>query len=369
MKRIAISSVLKPANEVRMYERLAKTLSKSNKYEINLIGIQPKSFSSEEKNIKFKYINARNRGLSSRISALVQTYRHLKKIQPDVYICTSPDLCLLGSFYKRFNKCKVVFDLQEDYRANLENQQIYTGINKRLVRLVLNLTEKYIYPSIDHFILAEKAYQNLGFVENRFTILENKFADNYKLDILKSENKDLKFLFSGVISDYSGIQNAVEIWKKIYAVYPDSELKIIGICYQKSINDYLKIEEAKQPNISLVGIDEFVNHKEIIESVISSDFGFITHQYSNSNSDRIPTKLYEYNYFNLPFIIETNTKWEEIGSQLGTAISVDYQQLNIEKLLKTLLSIKISTQRRINRVAGWESEEPKLLVLFDTLFK
>jgi len=369
MKRIAISSILKPANEVRMYERLAKTLSKSNKYEINLIGIQPKSFSKPKKNIKFKYLIRRNRGLSHRVSGIIQTYRYLKKIQPDVYICTSPDLCILGVLYKRFNRCKVVFDLQEDYRANLENQKIYTGIKKQLARLFLNLIEKYIYPNIDHFILAEKAYQNISIIKNRFTILENKFADNYNFDILKSKNRDLQFLFSGVISDYSGIQTAVEIWKKINTIHPNSVLKIIGICYQKHITNYLKVQASENQNILLIGIDEFVNHEVIVESIINSDFGFITHQYSNSNNERIPTKLYEYTYFNLPFIVEAQTKWEAIGRQLGTAISINYQQLNADELTKTLLNIKKSTERRVNKKAGWDSEEPKLLALFDTLLK
>jgi hypothetical protein len=305
----------------------------------------------------------------SRILALIKTYRYLKEIQPEVYICTSPDLCFLGIVYKRFNNCKVVFDLQEDYKANLENQQIYKGIKKQLIRSSLILTQKYIYPSVDHFILAEKAYQNLDFIRNRFTILENKFADNYQFDMSHRDDQYLKFLFSGVISDYSGIKYAVKIWKEIHSIYPQSSLKIIGICYQNHITEYLKNQAAEHPNILLVGIDEFVNHKEVVDCIIESDFGFITHQYSNSNCDRIPTKLYEYSYFNLPFIIEAKTKWEDIGQQLGTVISVDYHEIKTEILLNKLLTTKKSTLKRINKNAGWYSEEPKLLALFDTLCK
>jgi glycosyltransferase involved in cell wall biosynthesis len=370
-KQLVIASVLKPVDDTRMYEKFSLSLAKTNKYEINIIGFSAKKI-PVHKHIHFYPIFGFQRLSLKRFMAPIVFFKLLKKIQPELIIITTYELLLPSTLYSWFWKGKFVYDIQENYAKNVVYNHGIPKPARYLWAGFVFLIEWGTRRSVTHYFLAEKGYQKeLSFIEQKFTVLENKafFSGNFqKTADVKDENK-IRFIYSGTITKIYGIYQAIELFLNIKKSIPHATFIIIGhFPYRKDLALITSIAE-QNPSIVIKGGLEPVPHAEIMEEVAQADFGFVSHQPVPSIENCFPTRIYEYMALRLPIILQHHSLWTSYCEKWDAAIVTDFNNYSCKKIVEQLQQRKFY-QKGIPSDLFWQiQEEKKLLKEVDRIMK
>lgn len=364
--KIAIANTLKPVDDVRGFEKIAQSIAKTNKYQVNIIGNASKK-ASNVPSIDFIPHAINRRNFLSRLVLRAKILRTILKIKPSVFILQTHELLLIAILYKWITGNKIVYDVREDYRKNVR----YLSSAPLPVRIILSrsirLKERIATLFIDQFWLAEKCYvYEIGFPKEKSIVLENK-AINFEQEV--EPPKDLKCLFSGTISTYGGVLLAVEAFKEIQKQDQKATLTIIGQCHDSQLAKALNSISNSTNNIELLIAKNPIPHSTIISHILSSTLGLISYQENHVNKNKVPTKLYEYSKYGLPYLIQKDTTWESKGIKLGGAIPVDYANLDVRFILKKHADSQELFHVTYPENETWESQESKLFTSLDTLLE
>ncbi|GGG01013.1 glycosyltransferase [Pontibacter amylolyticus] len=372
-KRILLASLLKPINDTRLYEKLGLSLSKIKGASIHLAGYETPIPAGAPANIHFHPIFQFKRLSMGRLTAQRDYYRLLQHIRPQLVIVSTHELLLPTLLYKaRYKGVRIVYDIQENYSLNLRSQHNYSWPLKHLLALSIRTIERMCATSIDHFLLAEHSYADeLPFLDNRYTFIENKYKASLKLPPLATpvslpKTGQLRLLYSGTIAEEYGVWEAIELARQLQIVRPEVKLTIIGYCANS--HTLAKLQQACQalPFVEMIGGDKLVPHQEILEQIPKSHIGLLPYRPNASTFRCIPTKLYEYMAHGLPLLIQQNPLWQGIveGNDAGRA--VDFSRINVEELTQEL-SARNFYKQGIPTTIYWESEEEKLLQVITPL--
>ncbi|WP_425391393.1 hypothetical protein [Ekhidna sp.] len=354
-KRIVIASILKPADDVRAYWKLSQSIAKTNKYEVNIIGNAPKKDISDKNIHLHPHQVNRNQWLKRLIIREKILFQTLK-LNPSILIITTHELLNVALIVKLITRCKIIYDVQENYYANLNS--INTSFFKRIYASLIRFKETFSRHFIDEYWLAESCYQNeLSFVKTKCVVLENKASFH---PISERQTRPVRMLFSGTLSYYSGIDIALACYHSVQSNFPDSSLHIIGQIHDDELKKKLKSEAKMHQGITLRISKYPIPHREILDAIMNSNLGLITYSPTDVNQDKIPTKLYEYSRYQLPYIVQENTKWSSVGEQLGGAISVDFSNLDVQVITKTLQNPSYLFPDEYPDEATWEYESSKI---------
>jgi len=365
VSKIVIASVLKPINDSRMYEKIGISLGKDKSYEVHIVGY--KSNIPDNPYFVFHPLFSFKRLSLRRLFAPLKFMGLLFKIRPKLVIVCTYELLKATDFYRLFFKCKVIYDVQENYYSNIIHNKTYPFLLRYpLAFYVRNLEVVFRYTT-DYYILAEKIYEKeLGFTKGKSIVLENEYKGEVFTRAKKENNTTIKLLYTGTIAEEYGVFEAVELAKKLHALEPNISLTIIGYSAKGNTLTQLKQAIAGCSFISLKGGDQLVPHNEILEEIKQADCGLVCYRPNKSTQNRVPTKLYEYLALQLPIILQNNTLWAELCANYNAAIVIDYETINAENILKQLKIGKFYPNG-IDDSLLWNGEEEKLLKLVKSL--
>ena len=362
-KFIVLSTILKPYNEVRIYERLGISLSETNKYQITITGTEPDKKNVNTGNIIFRTIGLQNRSFYSRFQKIINTYKVWRKVKPHLIIITTPELLLPVAIYKLFHNTKLVYDVQENYFMNIKYQRIYGGFKKLLILSYLKISEVLSKKITDHYLLAEECYKTeLNLSKRRITVLENKTRPG-QYERGKTEKTTL--LFTGVLSEYSGIKTAIKVFEELHRQDPKLHLKIIGHAPSKSIQKYIHEKTRNSPNIEPIGVVNFQSHESIVTEILKADLGIVAQTVNEVSRNRIPTKLFEYSYFHLPYLVSQDAPWLKRSLTLGGAIPIDFNNPDAKSIHQLIRKVSFPESSS----SAWKKESVLLNEAIDTLLK
>ncbi|MEQ6120142.1 glycosyltransferase [Reichenbachiella sp. MALMAid0571] len=367
-KTIAIISTLKPVNDIRSYEKMARSLASKSTHSITLIGSDSQNYKEdkEEKNIHFQPLPKFDRLGIKRFFIPCIILKKLIKLKPELIIVNTPELLIVSTINQILFGGKIVYDLQENHYKNLIHQHNYPPVIKHIIGYLIRLKEVLLSPFVDYFILAEKGYvKELGFIKKRFTIVENKTIVKNKIERPKEVKRKMQFLFTGNISENSGVFTAIDFYRKIHNCIPETKLVIIG--HSPSHAFLKKLKTSTDINIELIASTTPVSHSKIVEQIASSDFGIVSYNVNPSNENCMPTKVFEYLAYGLPIISQSGTIWTEYASGFNACVSVDFKQFGESEIAGQLVKFhKSFTYKNIPEVR-WETEENKFVNLINAL--
>ncbi|WP_258105019.1 hypothetical protein [Marinoscillum sp. MHG1-6] len=355
VKKIFIASVLKPVDDVRHYHKLACSLAKAKKYQIFILGKGTQK-KSPDKSITFYPTGNFSRKSIRRLLVQIHFLYRLIRLQPTLLIICTPELLPIAAIMKAFLGFPIIYDVQENYGRNINHQKEYTSFSKFLLRPLAGLLEKLSTSTVDHFLLAEQAYQKeLKLEPDETTILENKSLPPIHVPTFKewSKSKPLKMLFSGSISEYSGVLNAIELFDAISQIHKKSELLIIGSYQDRNLANQLFDYANGCKDITLNIQHHSVDHQYILQAIEASDLGIIGYQPNEVNASRIPTKLFEYSGHGLPYLLHDHPYWVNRANVLGGAIVVNFENFDPADLLERLENLQSWELSR----SHWTQEE------------
>ncbi len=357
-RKILIASFLKPVNDIRSYEKIAKSLAIHSNYEVYCIGY-PSNIELSDNKIKLLPLSYFKKSGFSRLIARWEAFKLYIKVKPQLIIVNSPDLLFVTCLYKIIFGNKIIYDIRENYYKNLWYQKNYRWGVRHLLAILVRGKEIVLSPLFTHFILAENVYkQQLNFIGRRHSIIENKSLRTKKNRTPTKKSDLLKFLISGTIAYEYGIIEGLVFFKNVARSHSNSTLKIIGHCPHKRLYKELLALSKENTQIKVDISPNPVPHINIEEAIIAADFGLLPYQENRSFTGKWPTKIFEYMAHQLPIIIQKNKTWNEFITKHNAGLSIDFST-NPSINISTLLIHNFYNTPLPNNIF-WSSEEPKL---------
>jgi glycosyltransferase involved in cell wall biosynthesis len=323
---VLIASTLKPILDVRAFGKLALSLGETNKYRLFIIGFSLKRPTSVP---DFRFYSSMTH-FDSRVDRLMAQGRflvRLLKIRPKILICCTYELLPIASFLKSILGYKIIYDVQENYCANLDlNPSL--SINQKVKASNLIRKAESVH-GIDLFLLAEKCYTDEMPKKHPYLILENKYQGQIKKTgpkTFEGKNK-IRFCITGTITPAFGTWDAICWFEAILKRYPDAELEIVGHCPVDSFQKQLMAVAKRIPNL-ILRIDRIpIGHSELLEVVAKSDFALLPYQNHTGIRNKMPTKLFECAALGVPVLISPNVKWEDFLAEFDGGYALDFLDL------------------------------------------
>ncbi len=368
-QKIAIISVLKPVDDVRSFEKMARSISDLENVELHLFGQQTNNTNPAPDLIHFHPHSADNLGLLIRWVIGIKILFGLFRVKPKTVICNTHELLIVTILCKILFGSKILYDIQENYYLNWAYQRNYPLLIRYPVAGYIRLKEFLLSPFFDHFILAEKTYQNeIIFISDRFTILENKalVPEGWKK---QTQNTDsINLVFTGTITESNGIYRALEIYQKLRERNDNIHLHICGHCPSPSIQKYLNSVKGDSLKLDLSSTP--TPHDQILDAIQNSDYGLVTYRTNESNKNCLPTKVYEYLALGLPIIYEKGSHWEALISKRSAGKSFAADLSDIDSIASSISEKPISLESQpADPEICWMKEKETLNLLILGLIK
>jgi len=386
-RRIVLASILKPVNDTRMFEKMGMSLAQSGKYEVHVIGYPSDALIGQPK-VHFHPLPRFKRLSVGRFIARIKTLKIIIKVKPEILIVTTTELLVVAVLIRILFGARIIYDIQENYWRNILFTDAFPEIIRPLIAFLVRLKEWATSPFFSQFLLAEKCYsEELNFVKNKCIVIENKCKVPH--DFHRNPNKEfIELIFTGTIAQSTGIFQAIDLAKKLHAVESKIRLTIIGYCAQPKVQLHVEEEVSKNSFIRLVGGENLVSHSSIMSAISTANFGVISYPISRHTENRIPTKLYEYLACQLPILLQNHKPWIETSNPFDAAIAINYEQPDIEAILKQIITLKLYSntsaaharedtsppdpsnqiKSNVSDDLTWQSEEKKLLDMVNNIF-
>lgn len=320
---VLIASSLKPVKDVRAWEKLGRSLRETNTYSLNFIGFSGKML--EQKNeVNFFSSESSFHSKWKRVTSQLRFTRLLFQIRPRILICCTYEYLPVSALFKNWLKYKLVYDVQENYVANLDlNLSLTSKAKARATRFIQNAET---VKGIDLYLFAEKCYAKEMPEKKPFLVLENKYSGPAKTvdRILFPQRKGYKFIITGTITPAFGILEAVLWFKSVLKTFPENRLKIIGHLTLPEFGKQLCQACFNVPEIELSVSEIPVPHMEIMGAMESLDFALLPYRNLPAIRNKMPTKLFEAAALGIPVLITPNENWENFLKPFSGGFPIDF---------------------------------------------
>ena len=329
--KIVIASVLKPADDVRAFEKMAMTLAAAG-HEVYLIGM-PATTQVTPPNIHFIELVPFHRLDWRRLVAPFRVMKKVRKVKPELLIVNTHELLIVSFLNRIFFGTRIVYDIQENYYRNIVWTRAFPRWARRPLALWVRLKERLLTPFFHRIIFAEKCYADeLKFLSSRAVIIENKAVLPSGFTRHPSDSK-LLLAFTGTLGESTGVFQAIDFADRLYEKRADLELHIIGFCAVADVLADIMNRCSGKSYIRLTAGKMQVGHSRIMDLVSRAHFGIISYPPSPHTANRVPTKLFEYMSARLPILLSINPRWQSLTEPVSAAIAVDFLNPNLEKIL------------------------------------
>jgi glycosyltransferase involved in cell wall biosynthesis len=357
-RRIVLASVLKPVNDPRMYEKMGQSLA--HHYEVHIIGTKA-VFDTDHTSIFFHPLSTYTRFSIDRILAPAKILRKIFHIKPSLVIVCTHELLWMVLIAKFFLRCKVIYDIRENYFRNILYTNAFPPVLRVFIALYVRTKEWITAPFIDSFFLAEVGYAvELGFIGHKKIVLENKVKKIHLPPAVKWSKEDhgIHLLFSGTLAPTTGVFIAIDLTTKLHEHDPGIKLHIVGFSPMQAVQKQIKNLIGDKTFIHFKESNEPIPHVEILDAVQRADIGIIAYPPNLSTTNTVPTKLFEYLGYKLPILLIDHSPWVELCRPYGAAIPFDFNHLNPSEILGAIK--QGSFYKLTPNDVFWEVEEEKL---------
>ena len=344
-----------------MYEKMGRSLLKNQDYDIHIFGQAIKE-DFQEKGITLHPHFCPPKLSFNRIHTPFKILFNTLKLKPQLIIVNSIDLLILMILNKILFGTKIIYDIRENYNFNLKYQSSYLGLKKQILRAIIKLIEHTSALFYDHFFLAEKSYhKELNFIKKENTTILQNTCITPNSPPTPFRDKKAPILYSGTIAAEYGIKELIN-WK--LQSKHSNKLIIAGFCANKKLQQWILDKTTQRTDFELVGITELVPHQKIIDLIKNSSMGIMPYQKNKSIDRCVPTKIFEYITYQLPFIISNNPEWKHITNEYQAGLNINFS--NFEEIESA--ATKILTERKTfftkegKTNISWNSIEQSLLL-------
>lgn len=356
-RRIVLASLLKPVDDTRMTEKMGASLAGSGHYEVFVIGYP--SAAPLPAGVRALALRPFRRLSVARWLARWQTFRIAFSVRADLFIFSTHELIFPALALKVILGTQIIYDVRENYYRNILHSEGLPRLIRWPLAVLVRMKEKVFAPAIDHFLLAEKGYeQEFRFHRGGWTVIENKALEMVP-PRRSPDPKHITLLFSGTLSESTGVFRAIHLADILHREHTGVRLVIAGYAASRSVRQKLVAAVKDKPFIQTVGIDSLVPHGKILDLIASSDAGVIAYWPLPHTVNSVPTKLYEYLQARLPILTENHWPWVNRFAYCKPFVLANFENTDSKSILNSLISNTFYTEAPTQ--TGWKEEATLLL--------
>ena len=317
-------SLLNPAVHSRIFYKEALTQVKAG-YSVSIIGQGKESQPYEKDGVKIVPF-APFRWLSMwRLFAPWKILWKAYRVKADMYQVHTPELLpiTLVLWLLRLGKCKLVYDVHEDYYLNIRFGGYWPAAIRRGMAWMTRAVERFFARRMDGIVYAEDCFSIKGaehiphaYCLNKVVLPENP------VEKVEVNSGHLRLIYTGTIARNWGILDAVELWIKLNEVRR-VELVVAGYAQEVKLLEELheRVETSGLAKLfTLVGGATYVPHQTIVELIQTCSAGVGLYHLRENIKDRIPTKFYEFMGQGRPVLFTSNPRWNALNEQYDFGI-------------------------------------------------
>jgi hypothetical protein len=318
-KKIIFASVLKPADEVRMYEKLGASLLRDSRFEAIFFGSETSSENLTRGRFEEDFHYSRNPFL--RVLRSISFLFTCLEIRPDLIVICTWELILPALIIKGIRGSLLVYDIQENYYKNTLGLSFLRRMFLFPIAAFIQAVENLGRPFFSATIMAEDCYlREMKSFANTAIVLKNKSIRN-PIKMAPVVHQKTTLIYCGTISNQTGLGQIENLAKSIFN--KDTQIKIIGHCPGK--RDLMRVQalEEKFHCIDIqVGLKPQA-HGIILSEIERANYCLALYEINHVISDRIPSKFYESLGKRTPVIAFKNDSYETFFKKHGGGILVD----------------------------------------------
>ncbi|GAB4399586.1 MAG: hypothetical protein OHK0053_20010 [Microscillaceae bacterium] len=350
-----------------MFHKLAQSLHKFwPEAEIHLWGFGNVREEKEEALFFKKSVYAKSRRHPARLGAPYRVKKLLRQTRPQLLIVTTWELLGVGIWARKKLGLRLIYDVQENYRANLQYGTAYPVWLRPLLVKMLTSIEKKAQPYINYYFLAEACYRKEMPEKVPAILLENKVRENAFSSLSPPTLRTFAepcFLLCGTLAPDYGLFKALEALARLATHLPKLRVDLVGFAPQKWVRRKVRQWAAQHLYVNIVGLNAPVAHATILNAMQKCDFLLLPYLIHPGVAHRIPTKLFEGLAIQVPMLIQQNPYWQGYLEEKGyeTAFFLDFSQP--ESLVQQWPAIQhfdFKKQTPAPASVFWESQEPLL---------
>jgi glycosyltransferase involved in cell wall biosynthesis len=363
---ILIASSLKPTQDTRAWGKLGISLRETNRYALNIIGFSAKK-EENLSNATFYSSFAKPGFALSRVVSMLRLVQILVRIRPKILICCTYEFLPVASFFKSIIGYKLVYDVQENYVANLDLNPLLSDSKK--VKAAKLIRKMEATNAVDLYFLAEQCYRKEMPLKSPFLVLENRYQGQVseKSQVNFGHKNEFSFLISGTITPAFGVSEAIIWFIEILKKYPKSTLLIMG---QVTLPNYqLALEKmaGNNPQITFQTSPLPLSHNVILNAYSEVDFALLPYQNHPAIRDKMPTKLFEAAALGVPVLVSPNPTWLDFLNNFKGGFPIDF--LNVESAITQFDQAKLQTffTEKPSESILWQSQVQTFLQSIESL--
>ncbi|MEZ4828957.1 MAG: hypothetical protein R3C61_22125 [Bacteroidia bacterium] len=339
MARICHLTVLNPVTHTRIYGKIAYSQQRLG-HDVFVVGQGTASGYVVKDGVNLISFKTFGRLSFRRVEVQIRILRLALKTRAEVYTIHTPELIPVALILKFVRRAKLIYDVHEDYAANIRFGGNYPGVIQSLLASGVRWLEKWVVAQVHAVSFAEDCYGGiLAEPEEKRFFLRNKF----RMPLIDPEKKvilpPLPFmLYSGTIAPDWGIFETIRLWDEWNTISP-LYLVVAGHSQQQEVLKQIgeKVALSRFPDrFLLVGGGQYVEHTAIVQYIQGCTFGTALYHIKPHIQGKIPTRFYEYMAFGKPLVFTADPFWERfnenyrIGVSVSekTAASVVYTEIN-----------------------------------------
>ena len=306
MKHICHISVLNPLKHTRIYYKWARSQREIG-HQVTILAQGDREETEDEHGIQLWGTGIFHRLSWQRLRFTWWIRAKIKEQPADIYILHSPELLYLGKWLKKRYKAQVIYDVHEDYQANILAANHYPSWLKRPLARAVRVLESQSIAWLDAVSYAEKCYDNiLNVPSHRKFFLRNTFSfrpvENQTPTIALPDEPFM--VFTGTIAHPWGIMETLEIWRKMNLT-KELHLVVIGFAPQPAIlaSIHQKVQKwGLEDRFCLIGGQQYVSYVDILHAIKKCMFGTALYHSQPNILGKVPTKVYEFMALHKPLL-------------------------------------------------------------------
>ncbi|MEL6132305.1 MAG: glycosyltransferase [Bacteroidota bacterium] len=306
MKHICHITVLNPLKHTRIYYKWALSQQEMG-HQVTVMAQGDHGVFTDDHGVQLIGTGLFHRLSRRRLLFAWQIRRAAREQRADLYVLHSPELLPLGKWLKNSLNTQVVYDVHEDYKANILAAAHYPQWMRRPLAQAVRRFECKATFWLDAVSYAEKCYDNVLNVppEKKF-LLRNTFS----FRPVQNQNPSIELpnvpymLFTGTIAHPWGIMETLQVWKKINA-QQSLHLVVAGFAPQKEILDQIASLVASWglgDRFTLIGGNAYVPYVDILHAIRHCAFGTALYHSQPNILGKVPTKVYEFMALKRPLL-------------------------------------------------------------------
>ena len=374
-KRIVHLTTVHDARDPRIVRKELRTLDKAG-YDAHLMApAAPSQVADGVSGTPLPDVEGRLR----RLLAQRSVYRRAKALAADCYHFHDPELIPLGFLLKRATGARMIYDMHEDYRW-------HGPIQGRCIRAL----ERWCFRWVDHVVVANAAHIE---ITDASDVPTTRIANYYKPapDVqepscvpdpeprtLPAEGP-IRPIYTGVMSDRRGrgLSMLVNLAHRAKQSDLDLRLQLVGVCYvnriRRRVNRRIR-RDGLDAVVHRVGWEAYVPWPRLARHYTDAHVGLVLGTDHPNQTQKIPTKFYEYLQFGLPILCSDFPEWRRFveAHDCGRVVPPGDVQAALEVLREWRAHPKQYRARSAAALRAapryrWKSEGRRLVKLYDRL--